>query len=76
MIRNLTFKIIFKKQTQQLLGTSDTLLKGPERKKAKNKERNMQQLSCTSHERTINNSTKMEQKIQKYGTRPCPPTTP
>ena len=30
-----------------------------------------QELSCISHDRTSNNNTKAEQKIEKYDTHPC-----
>ena len=55
VIRNLTFEIIFTKQTQQF-----HVIKGPETKKAKKNQRNTHELSCNSHERKINNCTKTE----------------
>ena len=60
----------FTKQTQQFLCTSNAQLKGPGTKKAKKEQWNRHKLSCTNHERTINNSTKTEQKVKKYDTHP------
>ena len=57
------FRNGFTKQTQQSPCTSITLLKGPGTKKVKKEQLNRHnKLSCTCHERAINNSTKMEMK--------------
>ena len=66
------FSSSFTKQTQQFLCTSHAYLKGPETKKAKTEEVNRHNI-CTSYERTINNNTKTEQKIEKYDTHPLSP---
>ena len=51
---------------QQFVCTSNAELQGPETKKTKKGTiKQTQQLSCTSHERTINNSTKTDQKLEK-----------
>ena len=64
----------FRKQTQQSPCTSITLLKGPGPKKAKKEQLNRHnKLSCTCHERAINNSTKMEIKQKKYDIHPLSP---
>ena len=75
MIRNLTFKTVWwnkHKQTQQLAYANNASLKGSETKTAK--EEQTQQLSSTSYERTINNSTKAEKNSKNMIPTPCLPT--
>ena len=60
------------KQTQQLAYANNASLKGSETKTAK--EEQTQQLSSTSYERTINNSTKAEKNSKNMIPTPCLPT--
>ena len=63
------------KKKQHFPCTSNTQLKGSEKEKAKKDTMEQaQELSCTHHDRTINNSTKAEEKMKKQ----CypPPVSP
>ena len=63
MISNLTFEIVLQNKHYAL----QCLVKGIRYKESlkKRTQKQTKQLSCTSHERTINNSTKTEQKVEK-----------
>ena len=75
LIRNLASEIVLQKKHNKKTLFPNKLM-GTESKKTKKEQKNTQQFSSTSHERTINNSTKNKKNIENMICTPCPHPPP